>query len=350
MPAGTLPLLLVLVAPRAGAAEITDLPPWLKADAGVSYRFDRLAGSLVEGDVEVGSREVEAHRIVFRGVFTAAPGTAVFVEGEQIARERVTFPTANQMAYDPTRVHAGTMAGTNPLEAVAARSGSGFQGVWIGLRATPFSEAFARRPSLVTWMVEAAFRSANDSPFWTVEGSQRGAGEGGSAWRVATAFSKHLGTGQPYVGVSWLHTGDFVADLQDAAGVVTAEAVTLTGPDELDVRVGLEFVTRDRPSGARFGVDLRTAFSYRSWETMPSGVLLPEALELTRSIPVTGSESGSVRGGIGLDWRPFRNLQVHLAGDVGWLLPHEIEYLYPVLTGPDTLDLRIEGGLKARIR
>lgn len=350
MPAGTLPLILALVAPQAGAAEATDIPPWLRADVGVAYRFDHTGGSLVQGDEEVGRRTVNEHRVVYRGVVTAVPGAAFFLEAEQIVQERVSFPMANEMAYDPSGVHAGTMAGTDPLDAVSDRSGSGFQGVWIGLRGTPFSETFPRRPSMVTWMLEAAVRTANDSPFWTVQGGNRGAGDGGSAWRVASAFSRRKGTRQPYLGVTWIRTGTYLTDLQDLNGRITAESVELTGPDTLDVRAGVEFGAEEKPAGSRVALDLHTGFVYRSWETLPSGIMLPEALELTQDIPVTGAETLGVEGGLGVHWRPFRYLQFDLAGEAGWVMPHEIEHPYPVLTGPDTVAFDVSLGMTARIR
>lgn len=350
MPLGMLPLLFAFVAPEAGAAQMTDLPPRLRGDAGITYRFGRLSGGLVEDGTKVGSRLLETHEVLYGGVFSVGPGIGVFAEAEQVALERVSFPSANRMAYDPSGVHAGTMVGTDPLEPLPMREGSGFQGVWLGLRGTPFSEAFPRRKNRATWMLEAAWRTANATPFWTVSGGSRGAGEGGNAWRVATAFSTRKGAGEPYMGASWTHTGPFTTNLQDAAGAVTAEGVELDGPDVLDIRSGIEFVAGEKADGRRLGIDLGIGVTYRTWEVIPSGILLPETLALTRSTPVTGAEATSARAGLAFHWRVLQAVQVDLGGNVGWVVPHAIEHPYPVLTGSDTLDLQVFAGLKARGR
>lgn len=332
------------------AAEVTSIPPWLRGDAAIGYTYGHLSGTLVEEGERVGSRAWEEHLLTWSGAFAAAPGAAVFFEVPQVLHSRLAFPEANEMVFDPTQ-ERGTMLGTDPLAGIEPTEGSAVGGVWLGVRGTPFSEDFEKRPARATWLLEAALRTRNDDHFWQVTDGERGAGPGGSGLRLHTAFSTTHYVSEPYVAFTWERNGAYTADLLAEDGSVLAPGVELEAADAITVRAGTELVAQeDEDTHSRFAVDLRLAWGYRTWQTVPSGVLLPSVLSTSRSIPVTEGEYTWVQPGIGFYYRMFQYMQLDVLADVAWIAPHRLEHPYPVLTGGDTLDVHLGVAMKILLR
>jgi hypothetical protein len=349
------PLLVVslvgLLAVRpALAAEVTTIPPFLRADIQVQYDLGLETGHLDQDEQTVGQRLIMAHDLVYEVAFGAAPGVAVFTTLPQNVATNVTYPSANAMIYDPS-AQAGTMIGTDPLDPTPTVTGSGFEGAWFGIRGTPFSEAFPTRGNRATWLVEGAFQAPDATNFWTAGDGKRGGGPGGSAWLLRTAFSTTRGVSQPYVDFSYLARNTFETDLYDPDGTLLASAVTLNPGNVAQVLAGTELVASDnKEAHRRVAFDLRLGFSYHSWRTIQSGVLLPSILEGSEAVAVTEGEFSTVGAGFGFYYQAFEYLQFNLRGDASYVTPHNIEHPYPIFTGGNTLDVAVNAGFKVMVR
>jgi hypothetical protein len=341
--------LLALFAP-AHAATPTELPPMLRGDVTLGYAFDTVRGSLREetdaSSVEVSQRALVTHRLRYRADFTAGPGVGVFLELPHWLSQRVEHSESNALVFDPG-TGTGTMIGTNPL-ADASLSGSGVGGVWLGVRGTPWSEQFKDR-NRVTWLLEAALRTADDSNFQG--GKTRGAGPGGQAWRVHSAFSRTMGDHTPYLSASWTHEGAVKTDTFSADGTPLAQGVEVDPADTLRIRLGAENVaSRQKESGAELRFDLHGTLDYATPSTVPSGLYLPQALSNTEGTAVQQAEQLRAGAGLGLAWRPMTYLEFRLWGDAAAQLPQRIEHPYPVRTGFDTLVASTGIDMNVRVR
>lgn len=342
--------LLALVAKPADAAEVTDIPPWLRGDFSLGYTFSHTGGSLVEGNTSVGTRNMESHQISYEMAFAPGPGVAVFFELPHTAAQRISFPTASEMIYDPS-TEAGSMVGTTPMETSPVYEGSGLGGLWMGVRGTPFSEAFESRGNLATWLVEGAWQTADPTNFWAVSDGERGNGPGGSAFRLRMGFSTNHKPAQPYIAATFTRRNPFETDIYDENGAVMVPGVTFNPPSDILVRTGVELTAFSNPEAQSFfNFDLRLAYGYTTWQTVQSGVLLPSVLVSSQQIAVTESEYSSGSAGLGLYLRPFRYMQINVWGDAWYTAPHQIEHPYPVFTGTDTIRADIGANLKLMIR
>ena len=332
-------MLLALIAPLH-AADVTTLPPFLRGDISVAYGADFERGSLMEpvdgADVQVGMRQHEAHVIDFGATFSVAPGAAIYFGVPSYALDRWSYWEANEVVFDPNR-ELGSMAYGEPLEGNVVRTGAGSAGVWLGAKATPFSESFLNRGNKSTWLVDVGFHTPDKTNIYVEDGDTRGAGNGAPALRVRNAFSTTAGQSQPWLEFTWLRQGATpVGDLE------------VLNPQVLGVRTGVEVQTYTNDvTKAFFAVDFRMGFDYRSWSDVPSGTFLPSVMESTDGTLVTMSEYSTVSAGMGLYWRMFQYGRVDLFGDAHYLMPHRLEHPYPVYTGPDTW--RVTAGAKLTI-
>jgi len=343
---------LALAAQTAQAAEVTDLPPWLRGDIVVDYGFQHTAGSLYEGSERVGSSTFEQHTVTYQGVFSAGPGVGVFFELPQHLSTRLAFPEANQMVFDPS-TGQGTMLETEPIEGLDPIKGKGTDGVWLGIKGTPFSEAFESRGNRATWLIEAAVRTRSDNNFYELdEGELRGAGNGGGGTRLGMAFSTTRNISQPYIAFRYTRARTLSdVTLYDETGETLGSGVELEPADDIWIRTGAEIVAHDNPEAfSRFSIDLRLGFGYTTWQSAPSGLYLPSVLSTSRQVPATESEHTWASAGVGFYHQAFQYMKWKLVADLTYMSPHEIEHHYPIVTGTDTLDLSLGGGIEILIR
>lgn len=346
-------LLLGCLLPLATAATVTEIPPFLRGDVTFGYTYDHLGGSLEEhGDeeVRVGQRTVADHVLAYGFSFSAGPGVAVFAELPHYVASTVSYDELGTMVYDPA-TGSGTYEGTNPGTPGTAIEGNGLGGVWIGVRGTPFSEAFSVRKNRATWLLEGALRTGDGTNLWTMKDDKRGAGPGGSAFRVHSAFSTTFGSTSPYLTGTWITEGKRVVDVYGADGSALAAGVEVDPGSLLRVRTGVEVLAAEnRAAGSRMAFDLHATLAYTSWQAVPSGIYLPEVLDASEGQIVQQAESLEPGAGLAIHWRPMTYLQLDLYGDAAWRLPQRIESPYPVYTGDDTVHLTAGTRLTVRIR
>jgi hypothetical protein len=339
--------------PGASAAVVTEIPPFLRGDVQIAYTYEQLSGSLTERgdeDAEVGQRTVSDHMLRYGLVFSVGPGVAVFAEVPHYVSSRVSYGALSDMVYDPG-TGSGTYVGTTPGTEGTYVDGAGLGGIWFGVRGTPFSEAFPKRNSATTWLLEGAIRTGDPTSFWTVDDAgKRGAGPGGTAARLHTAFSTTLGNTAPYV------SGTYVGEGKQTVTVVTPDGVShgeveVDPANHGDVRIGIELLAGRNPaSGAQFVFDMHLAVAYDAFGQLPSGFYLPNVLDVSSGGLVQQSEQLEAGGGIGVHWRPFENMQIGVHGDLGYHMPQRLEYPYPVYTGGDTVSVTVGSTLGVRFR
>lgn len=346
-------LLLGPLLPLASAAVITEVPPFLRGDVQIAYSYDQLGGTLIERkggeEIDVGNRTVSDHALRYAMVFSFAPGAAAFVEIPHSLSSQVYYGALSDMVYDPG-TGSGTYEGTAEGTPGAYVSGAGLGGVWLGVRGTPFSEAFETRNNASTWLLEGAVRTADGTNFWTTgEDDARGAGPAGTAARLRTVFSKTFGNSTPYVSGTYQGEGPATVELVNPDGSA-GPSVDVDPANSGDLRVGVELVAgKNDASGSLFVFDLHTGVAYASHGIVPSGFYLPNVLAASEGA-VLQAEELEAGGGLAVHWRPFRNMQLSFVGDVAYHLPQRIEYPYPVYTGGDTISVVAGTTLGIRFR
>jgi len=335
----------------AHAAELTELAPALRGDVSVRYDLDAAHADLVEGDEDVGRRVMQSHTITWAGSFSPIDGGAIFLEMPHVAAERVRYPSAATMAFDPA-AGQGTMLDTSTIDDPSELRGSGVGGVWLGLRGTPLSEAlWSSRGDRTTWLIESAYRFADKTNLWTYgPRGTRGAGPGAPAFRLLTTVSTTKGDAEPYLRARWVRSSRINTDIVNAQDNVVATGLELRPESTFDLTVGTELeVSQYGEDGARVALDFRGTLSYRTWQDIPSGTYLPDILDASRGQVATQSERVTAAGQFGVNWRFHEYVQLNVAGEAGIHTPHRVEHFYPVSAGPGIL-WGVTSSLRFRLR
>ncbi|MSQ03083.1 MAG: hypothetical protein EXR71_14545 [Myxococcales bacterium] len=346
----------------ASAATVTDLPPFLRGDVSVGYTFNRLQGKLSqhgqlsEDDLDVGERQINGHVMHYGLAFGVAPGTALFVDVPHTVYQSVEVQGWSKMVYDPA-TETGSYAGTVTEDDATVSKGRGVHGVWIGVKGTPFSEAFTSRRNRFTFLLEGAVRTPGDGAWFVVKDASdsgglgtHGAGPGGVGLRAATTVSSRQGKHEPYMRLVVEDNLPVTRDILDDDGTLVLKDAEIDPANTVDAVVGAEFITGENAnSGARSAVDLHLAAHWSSYQDVPTGLELPAVL-----LPDTGlvqqAESFELGGGAGLDVRFMKYLQWQLYGEVRYHLAQRVESPYPVYTAADTIRIVAGTSLSIRIR
>lgn len=342
------PLLLTL---NATASSETELPPALRADVSVGYelgmRWAGLEEDGEEGPEEVGRRRDMRHEVAIRGVFSIVEGFAVTAGADVIPGQRVQHLTSRAMVADPDTGRGSYLDG-DELAEPSSFSGSGLEGIWLGMAFQPYSEDESRQHE-VTWRLDLAVRTPPSRTFWeTNDEGKRGVGLGGPTYRLAAAFSRDHDSSSPYMTADWRLT--------------TPRSVTTDGPDgQVDLRVrpghtldvvgGVEIrLTKPAASPTRADLDLHTGFGYRSPQTVVSGILLPDVLDASRAVEAVRAERLGWRAGAAVDIEVAEPVELRLWSRAFWALPWRVERTYKVRTTLDTVQAAFGVDIRMRIR
>lgn len=344
--------MLLLLGLSAHAAQVTDVPPFLRGDVSIGYQLEFQTGGLQEqgadGMVDVGRMTRDAHTLNVGGVFGAGPGVAVYFDVPVTLADTTRWSDAQEMIYDPN-LGAGSMANGALLAESPTITGKGAQGVWLGVRGTPFSETlWPNRNSQTTWLLDVGMQTRDSTNYYTVGDDGRGAGTGARALRIRSAWSTQLGSANPYLDATYLRRGTTVVDLRDSSGAVVTAGAQVLNADRMSLRTGIEVTTgANETTQAEFRADFRLGVDYTTWQDIPSGLNLPSTLGSTEGKLVTMGEYSTVSLGLGFYWRMFKYARLDLVGDVHYVMPHRLEHAYLAQTGPDTLF--VNGGAKLTI-
>lgn len=344
--------LLVLLLPTAAlASSETDLPPALRADVALGYeaRFE-WAGLEEDGDegaVEVGRRRDVRHDLTVRAAFAPVDGVA-FTVGLDAGQRRVSFVDGRRMFQDPV-TGKGTSLDAPPLETSPETTGSGLEGVWLGMAFQPFAEHFQKQHA-VTWRLDVAVRTAPGRSFWeTDDAGKRGIGAGRETFRLAAAFSREHAATSPYMTAAWQIQTRRQVLLEDASGQEVA--VQVDPGQRLDVRGGIELrLSNETVDTPAVDLDLHLGFGYRSPARRPSGVFLPDVLSSTRGVALQRAEQLGWHAGAGFDVDIADPLAWRIWSRAWWALPWRVEQAYSVRTSVDTLQFGVGTELVGRFR
>lgn len=370
------------------AATVTDLPPFLRGDISIGYAFDHMQGGLQEllpmsacedpsqpCYYDVGDRSIDEHRLHYGFLFSVYHGVAIGLDIPHYAYSAVNYQGVGEMILDPA-TNTGTYDGTTATtESVTGYSGKGIGSPWLIIAGTPFSESFTSRNNKAIWFVSAGYRFKDGSDRWSFQDgtTNRGAGPGGSAMMISSAFSRHFGVSEPYL--SFKAVGEFPYyrrlvggengtqlenDTTDGAEPCAASDTLLSMTDDcvpiytgntVDVSMGVQLSTRENPnSGSRFAFDPHLNLHYQSWASIPSGSYLNGVLSITEDRPVLQSEALEFGAGARFDIRFFKYLEWRLGADAYYHMSQRVESQYSVYTDSDTLRLVAGTEFVVRVR
>lgn len=353
---------MLLLLATAQAATVTELPPFLRGDLGVSYTLDRLQGSLVEraplpsDDEVVGQRQDNAHVLHYTLAFGVAPGAAVYVDVPHTVYRAIELQDWSSMVYDPA-TESGSYHGTGTEEDATLTKGGGLDGVWIGAKGTPYSEAFPKRNNRFTLMLEGAVRTPGTGSWFVVNEpsttgglGMHGAGTGGVGLMIGVVASARHGKHEPYVALSYVDNLPTEVDILADDGTVIDNGVEIDPANSVTGRVGAEFITSENAaSGARSAIDLHLTAEWTSSEDVPTGLNLPGVL-LPEAGLVQKAESFEIGGGAGVDIQFMKFLSWQLGAEARYHLPQRWEHPYPAYAGGDSLHILARTGFTISLR
>ncbi len=353
--------------PSAGAAEVTDMPAELGVLGSATYRGSRLDGGLEEDGIRVGDRRFLRHDALVHLEFAPLEGLALTVEADATPAMQWEYPGGRTMLLDPltgtgtyltesdraatedtgpSSPETGTTATTGTTTTAPAKRGApgfeagGLNGIWFGVAAAPFSQLYKRHQA-ANWRLDLAFRTGSAKhSLWTYNGDRRGSSPGGTALRVAGAFSSDYGVGEPYLTAEWLKENKVKVDVLDANGAAVAKGLEVRPGSTLSSTGGVEIVAWEAlEKGHRVAFDLSGTFGYKSWADVATGVYLPDTLPIGERLPVTTSEHVFARFGLGFDVHAARHFRAKFGTNATFRTPYRLEHLYSVYTTPDSWEL-----------
>jgi hypothetical protein len=342
-----LPIALALT---AHAAEVTALPPAMRADIEINYAATVIPDSLEESGQRVGERRSIDHNLRYIARYGFAKAFAVELELPHSASSKIKHFNSNQMVYDPI-LDTGTMVGTDTAPD-GETTGKGAGGVLVRVVSTPLSEdLFSARGDQITWLLGLGYQFKDETNQWTVTDGERGAGPLSPGLEVRSFWSTTNSMSEPYLGVVW--TNRFAATQTTQA---TNKKLDIQDPSSLDLVTGLEVeLHRDddwaNGLGSEVALDLSATFSYQTWGDVVSGVTLPSVLSNTKGASVTQSETSSLWGAMSVRWRIIEYLDWTINTAIGGPLGYRLEHPYPVSTAPSgKLGWQVGTGFNFRMR
>lgn len=341
---------LVAIAPRAEAAQPTELIPFLHMDAEVGYTGGIQFGRLREQDTDEKYHDVakythHRHEMDIDIEFGVCPMLELDLRFPIVFQDRLHYRSANDLSYNVSEERA-TMLGGYPLpsEELADFKRGGFGDMEIGLQFSPFNESYEKHPAPATMLLEFAFLAPTGGDRYDVgSGGTAKPGNGAPGLRIGAAFSKRVPGGEPYFWARYELIGRYDADLFNAEGLATyGGPATLNPADSVHVMLGTEIYAMNNPTSATaINVDLYGGFSYHSWADIEAGSILPVTHNTTQGHIATTSEYLVPHFGLGLYIRPTPMVQIRLNTGLDYETSHIVERVdthnYEIGTGMDTL-------------
>jgi hypothetical protein len=333
----------------AVGAEVTDIPPALRGTVRIDYAGQTEFANIVEAETYFGKRRITAHSMTYSAEFAPIDGFGIKLALPTSPARSVGFTEAYEMYYEPVN-NGGTYTFGEAFTEDIELSGKGGQGFYAGAILAPVSEQFGWNTG-VSWRVDIGYRSGTKTNFWTVKDGQRGAGQGGGAFRLDAAFSTDKGISIPYAQVQYTKESKVEVDVVDENGTLWASNLKLQPPSSVAFRSGVEIVAvEEQADGSRWTVDLFTHFRYETWSDVPSGIYLPSVLDGSRTIPVRVSDHASVGAGLGLNAHITQYVGLRTSVRGVYTIPYQIEHVYPVYTSADNFGIEWSVGLDGKIR
>jgi hypothetical protein len=312
-------LLLGQLAPAA-AADVTEQPEFLKGEASLVYAYDGRFYGLEEDNEDVGGVANRAHGLALRAEMGVWHGVSAYLQFQGNTGQSISYSDPRSMGWNPKEDEGSLLNGLPIEEGVNPVEGSGFEGVWLGVRGSPIHQ---KRGALASWIVETAIKTPDSSNVI----NRTGSGEGGLHLRFANVFSTSRGPTHPYVSAAYTRTGPFEVQLDGSAPMEANPS------DRIDFTAGAEFDTWSDPANSRhLSLEGRVFFGYSSPAVLPSGLFLADVLPGTENEAVTLGESARFGAGFGAHLVPLPEMKIDIHLDAAWPTPHRIEHPYPIST------------------
>lgn len=313
------------------------MPDRLHVAASLKYdgRYER--GYLEEQGIRVAGRRITEHGLDLGLQIAPIRGAAVTLDLAMTPRWLWRYPDARQMLLEPVDGGGSYQFATDPDPGgdPVDVSGGGITGVWLGAAFSPFSEAFDLNHR-VTWRFDVGYRTASKNHRWSYTDGKRGGALGSSAIKVQGAFSRMGGAAEPYVRARYIKESKVTTDLVDATGTVVASGIELHPASSIEILGGSEVIASKSENGNRTAADFQIGFRYHTWEDLPSGLLLPNVIDASKTIPVTRSERIQGIAGMGVNLVFSDIVRTTTGARFEYTLPHTLEHVYDVQTSPDT--------------
>lgn len=338
------------------AAEVTDLAPRFRGDVHLGYGggFQQvgIAEPALDGtDTVWGIRNVWTHDLALRGEVAVWDGIGVTIGLPITIQQRIAYPAAREMFLEPTTEQGSYVSG-QPIDVDPVISG-GLQGAWFGVAVQPFSEDRQRTDGFslpATLRIDLGVRTPNAKG--TLYGNNRGAAPGGVGVRFALAASARRGATNPYFQLDYVaETKATIPQAVENDGTVIATDLVVKGANQLDARMGSEFILKentDKATRAALYVDANVG--WRGWQDQASGYWLPDVLEPARNQTTTRSPYLRLGLGLGADVHINRYIGLRTGVEGRWITSHVIENLYAARTDPGSYEVGWSLDVVGRIR
>lgn len=364
---------LALASSHAYAASETYVAPFLHGELNASFAANVERSRLYQYGVNVGTLQEGESSPDFRLRLGVLPGVELFADIPYVSNGSRTYKDVSAMCgdtlhpADPNSVDPGYPTGTEngcPTGSMVYIAGntylpnatatnliawqySGIDDVVIGFHFAPLHEdelgkletgrAPSKRafPPMATWRLELGFIVGSGGNLYT-----DGPGAGGGGLRLGTSFSKHVGeVAEPYFSFTHDRFGPYTYAGVDPVSSQTV-SLSLQSPNRTRLMFGVELSPfRDPATGARFSVDFAGGAVLLSNATVISGSKLPVVLTsgngqagTTGTAATEQSELGFV-GRLGLNYQLIQFLRVEAGGELGYVMPHQLEASYNVEQG-----------------
>ncbi|HHO50685.1 MAG TPA: hypothetical protein ENK18_07360 [Deltaproteobacteria bacterium] len=329
-------LTLLLSGSLASAAEITKIPDPMELQVGLGYAGSNERGGLQEAGLRIADRRISRHDLTLSAEASFFTGVSFGLALGITPSLRFAYPTARPMIIEPLDGSGSYLTGEPGTGSTLLQAG-GLTGLWLSTAVAPFSESYARNQR-ASWRLELGVRTSSPHHnLWTAPGGRRGAAPGGSALRLAGAFSTERGAAAPWIQGVWNKENRVKVDIVDESGITWAEDLQLAPASTFDLLSGVEIQLATVPSSdTHLALEPWLGTQYRSWEDIASGVYLPNVLDGARTIPVTSGDSLALRAGLALKIATEDAFWARLGMDIRYGTPFRPEHIYPVRTTADT--------------
>jgi hypothetical protein len=325
-------MITLLISSITFAGTYTDAPGVFQGDISIGNDFISTKDQMYQQNIAVGSRNQFKNDVYLHATY----GIFDFMSAElkiPFGIEKISFADANQMEFDPL-TETGTYLETPSAEDYSL-SGNGVQGVKLALNFYPFhSKIFSHRGDRGNWNLGVVYRTPDNSNFFSPSPSgKRGAGIGAQGFGIQSSFSNRNKSAEPYLTMEAIKTSRWTGSIRTENGDTLVDSIEFFPASSVNIRGGTEiFVWEDKAYASHVSLDLFGQYKYLGWQSIPSGIYLPNVLETTTDEIVTQTELVSFQGGLGVNARVTSLYAFRLGGQVGYVSPQRIEHIYDIST------------------
>lgn len=361
------------------AAQETEMPSFLHGEVAAGIETTIQRSRFYQHGIDTGRMTERETSPRFDIRFGVLPGLELFATVPTVTSGSRAYEKVSAMCGDDEYGEgaSGTATGCTSGDVVSVYDGAyvpngyvdglptwtygGIGNTAVGLRWAPFhenelgsissgrSQTSRTFAPLITWRLELAALLNTGSSFY-----EGGAASGATGIRLGTAFSRKVGSIEPYMSLTYDQYFDYYLDrlttgtMPDGTelGDQTIEAI-LTVPSRTELYFGIELAPYTGKDGTRFSVDFAGGMRYLSEHTAISGTRLPVVIPVsttadgatigTRYEPILEEEVMAFLGRLRLQYQMMEYVRLDAAASLGYALPHRLELPYSIEQGAHLL-------------